>query len=371
MAAQTKNNNYNKIINNTQKKWVINLSSTPLTQAQMLLLAHGSNFVVTPQRTPYGEYIAAIESACQNLDNTTAEELWADVYRVLRHPHHLRSNLSKDEMIAIKQIKTDEDRMIHNTDKGVALVVMDRKDYIRKAGELLEDTNTYSPIHADPTNKLKTKLINILKKIKVDTGFEENIYRRLYPTGISSPKFYELPKIHKKDIPLRPIVSSIGSVLYGVAKELATILKPLVGSSCHHVNNTKEFADEIRNTKLEEGECITSYDVTALFTSVPVPSALEIIKKKLEQDTDLPNRSIMTADNIIELVGFCLNNTCFLFQDQFYVQTKGAAMGSPVSPILAKFTWKPLKTEPYQQHCTPKDMEEVCWWYLCDSTSFT
>ena len=157
----------------------------------------------------------------------------------------------------------------------------------------------------------------------------------MYPAGVSSPKFYGLPKIHKKNIPLRLIVSSTGSVTYGVAKELAEIIKPLVGTSKHHVNNTKESADEIRKTKLEEGECITSYDVTAVSTSVPVPSALEIIKNRLEQDTDLPNRSIMTADNIIELLGFCLNNTYFLFQDVFYEQTKGAAMGSPLSPIVA------------------------------------
>ena len=164
---------------------------------------------------------------------------------------------------------------------------------------------------------------------------QENIYRRMYPTGASSPKFYGLPKIHKKNISLRPIVSSIGSVTYGVAKEISKIIKPVVGTSSHCVNNTKEFADEIRNTKLEEGECITSYDVTALFTSVPVSSALHIIKKRLEQNTDLPNSSIMTADNIMELLGFCLNNTYFLFQDCFYEQTKGAAMGSPVSPIVA------------------------------------
>ena len=76
----------------------------------MLLLAHGLNFVVTPQRPPYGEYIAAIKSACQNLDNTTVEELRADVCGVLSLPHHLKPNLSKDEMIAInnlKQIKTE------------------------------------------------------------------------------------------------------------------------------------------------------------------------------------------------------------------------------------------------------------------------
>ena len=98
-----------------------------------------------------------------------------------------------------------------------------------------------------------------------------------------------------------------------MAKELANIIQPLVGTFKHHVNNTKEFADEIKKTNLEEGECITSYDITASFTSVPVSSVLEIMKNKLEQDTDLPNRSKMTADNIIELLGFCLNNTYFLF----------------------------------------------------------
>ena len=58
----------------------------------------------------------------------------------------------------------------------------------------------------------------------------------MYPTGCVPPKFYGLPKIHKPDKPLRPIVSSCGSVTYGVAKELAKILKPLVGKSPHHIN---------------------------------------------------------------------------------------------------------------------------------------
>ena len=104
---------------------------------------------------------------------------------------------------------------------------------------------------------------------------DENIYKKVYPTGASAPKFYGLPKIHKEDVPPRPIVSSIGSVTYGVAKELSRILKSLVGNSIYHVNNSKEFAEEIRNIKLERGECITSFDVTALYTSIPVADARE------------------------------------------------------------------------------------------------
>ena len=95
------------------------------------------------------------------------------------------------------------------------------------------------------------------------------------------------------------------------------------------------IADEIKNTKLEEGECFTSYEISVLFEAVTVESAIDIIKKQLEQDTELPNRTIISANNIIELLRFCLNNTYFLFQGQYFEQTKGAAMGSPVSPILS------------------------------------
>ena len=160
--------------------------------------------------------------------------------------------------------------MVLTADKGVAMVVLDRQEHIQKARSLLEDTITYRPIPTDPTTKLKNKLINILKKIKTEGNMDENTYRRVYPTGASAPKFYELPKIHKKDVLLRPIVSSIGSVTCGVAKELSRIFKPLVGKSIYHVNNSKEFAEEIRNTRLEEEECITTFDVTSLFTSITV-----------------------------------------------------------------------------------------------------
>ena len=68
----------------------------------------------------------------------------------------------------------------------------------------------------------------------------------MYPTGCVPPKFYGLPKIHKPDTPPRPIVSSCGSVIYGVAKELSKILKPLVGKSPHHINSTHDFVEQVK-----------------------------------------------------------------------------------------------------------------------------
>ena len=108
-----------------------------------------------------------------------------------------------------------------------------------------------------------------------------------------------------------------------------------MGNSQHHVHNSKQFADEIKEIKLEGRSALHPINVTALFTSIPVPSAFRHHQKKLEQDADLPSRTIMTADTIIELLGFCLDNTYFVFQDVVYEQTKEAAMGSPISPIVA------------------------------------
>ena len=136
--------------------------------------------------------------------------------------------------------------------------------------------------------------------------------------GLCSPKLYGLPKIHKKNNPLRPIVSSRGSVTYGVAKEVPRILKPLTGNTIHHINNSKKFADDMKETRLEKGECIITYDLSVLFISIPVTSAIQVTKNNLEQDTELHQRTTMSAYNIWELLEFCLCNTYFLFQGQFY-----------------------------------------------------
>ena len=126
------------------------------------------------------------------------------------------------------KLRRDSSKVILTAYKGLVLVIMDKPEYNTKAQELLNDNKTYKEISTDPTNKLKTKLISLLKKIKADGGIEEQLYKKMYPTGAVAPKFYRLPKIHKRYIPLRPIISSRGLINYEVAKELSRILRPLV-----------------------------------------------------------------------------------------------------------------------------------------------
>ena len=65
---------------------------------------------------------------------------------------------------------------------------------------------------------------------------------------------------------------------------MARILKPLAGRTIYSVHNTQDFAEQMKTTKLMPDECSISYDVKALYTSVPIEPAIKIIKQHLEND---------------------------------------------------------------------------------------
>ena len=300
---------------------------------------------------------------CPKLKEDDAMELRSDINSLLRKAKVPKSNLTKQEKIGLSQLKKDKDRVILTADKGVVMIIMDKEDYNNKAQELLAQP-AYRSIPKDPTNKMKAQLITKLRKIKKETSLDEGTYKAMYPTGCVLPKFYELPKIHKTGNPLRPIVSGRGLVTYGVAKVLSKVLKPLVCKSPHHIQSTRDFVSRAKGLTLQLRECLSSYDVTSLFTSVPIDPALNIIKDLLEKDDKLNDRTVLSVQKIIELLGFCLHNTYFSFQNTFYEQVEGVAMGSPVSPIVANL---------YMECCERKALESAinppCVWYrLVDDT---
>ena len=113
----------------------------------------------------------------------------------------------------------------------------------------------------------------------------------------------------------------------------------------HHLKNTQHFIQQLQGKRLEQVEVITSFDVKALFTSVPVAPAIQIVKCKLQQDPTLPQRTNMSISQIITLLEFCLTNTYFLFQGKYYEQVQGAAMGSPISPLIANLFMEEFEVE--------------------------
>ena len=96
---------------------------------------------------------------------------------------------------------------------------------------------------------------------------------------------------------------------------------------------------------------MVSYDVSALFTSVPIQPALEVIEKLLKEDPDLQSRTSVSTKHIMDLLEFCLRSTYFTYGGKFYEQVEGAAMGSPIRPIVANlymesFAMRALQSSP-------------------------
>ena len=157
----------------------------------------------------------------------------------------------------------------------------------------------------------------------------------MYPTGCVPPKFYGLPKIQKPDTTLRPIVSSCGSVTYGVAKELAKIFKPLVGKSPHHINSTDDFCET------GEADNISIWGVPQLlwcFCSVhisPSRSSLGVIKDLLQKDPSIKDRTVLTVKDIVLLLEFCLKKY-ILFTPRPVLWTGwGCSYGFPGQPTCS------------------------------------
>ena len=77
---------------------------------------------------------------------------------------------------------------------------------------------------------------------------------------------------------------------------------------------------------------MVSFDV---ITNVSVDQTLMIIHEKLVHDDILQDRTALTPDHVTMLLETCLKSTYFIYQQDYYQQTEGAAMGSPVSLVVA------------------------------------
>ena len=95
------------------------------------------------------------------------------------------------------------------------------------------------------------------------------------------------------------------------------------------------FVNHVKDLKVEPEEILISYDVSVLFTSIHMDSALEAVNIALEEDDSWKEITDLTADQVLQLLDFCLSTTYFVFREQFYQQCGGCAMGSPVSPVIA------------------------------------
>ena len=263
----------------------------------------------------------------------------------------------------LKSLKEDESIMVLPADKGRASVVMDTDAYRAEMSTLIEN-GPHQLLKKDPTDRLTRKLSEKLLTLKRSGYLPEAVYNKIRPRHKQPPRIYVLPKIHKADVPLRPIVSCVNTFAYDLSAYLANILSPLTGKSEYTVTNSAHFVSTVSNETILDNEIMVSFDVESLFTNVPIDAAVQAALQKLENDPSLADRTTLTPAQIADLLKFALRSTYFLYNGSIYEQKDGAAMGSPVSAVIANLYMESFE----EQAITTSSYEPRIWKRYVDDT---
>ena len=178
-------------------------------------------------------------------------------------------------------------------DKGRSTVILNSKDYESKMSILLSDINMYEVLQKDPTPKIKRE--EKKKSLRCMAYLRSTRRMSLYDQSLQAEE---------------------------ASYTWQTFLAPLVGKSECHIKNSGDFVDKIKNLEVPPGQKVISYDVSALFTSIPVPDAIKAVRIKLDEDPKLQDLTPLSRERIPELLSFFLNTTYFTYKGVMYKQKR-------------------------------------------------
>ena len=136
----------------------------------------------------------------------------------------------------------------------------------------------------------------------------------------------------------------MGGKTYPSSLDLCLLSWLLYGSpQLVFIKNSEHLVKLLKEVNLEEDDMFVSYDVLALFTSVPCDEVVDIAVEGAKKDPEWYNRTKLISIEMEELLTFCLYTTYFKFQGEFYQQVFGVAMGSPISRNVTKMFMEMLK----------------------------
>ena len=250
---------------------------------------------------------------------------------------HINCNITADEKLALDNLKTRDDIIIHSADKGGKIVIMNRTEYIKACQDQLEDTAFYRKLEADETTNITANIkeeINNMRYLKYITDKE---YKFL-TSNLQTPRtsvFYGLPKIHKvfdKIPPMRPIVSGYQSCTANLSEYLDSFLKYQARKCKSYIQDTNNFLVKLKDVgKIPLNSILCTMDVASLYTNIDQNEGAEACFDKLET-----RQNKQTPSSLLKkLILIVLKANIFKFNNNFYKQIKGTAMGTPMAPSYA------------------------------------
>ena len=129
----------------------------------------------------------------------------------LEVPKDKFNNLTYSERKAVYDLKNDKSIVIKSADKGSAVVVWDREDYVKEAEKQLGDGEVYEEASSDAAPLLKT-INGVIAKIRKLGDLKRDTLDYFIMKDPKFARFYLLPKIQKRlhNVPGRPVISNSG-----------------------------------------------------------------------------------------------------------------------------------------------------------------
>ena len=155
-------------------------------------------------------------------------------------------------------------------------------------------------------------------------------------------RFYLLPKIHKPGNPGRPIVSSNSAPTKNISRFVDFFLQPCVTRLPSYIRDTTDFINKLRKLPpLPPNSLLVTLDVSSLYTNIPHEEGIIACEEALNQRESL----IPPTADVCQLVRFILTINSFHFNNEYYIQKHGNAMGTRMAPSYANLFMGKLEHE--------------------------
>jgi len=329
-------------------KVVFNYSNISLPNKLKFLLAKGLKYALPPSKINFAHYFLSFEKLLRALSKHSTNKAPESLHHVKSSiknlafssyyscgQHNFTSGITKDDLLLLNDLSKNKDIIVTRPDKGRGVVILDKNEYIEKMESILRDKTKFFQIEDDCTSliiKREDQLNNMLRKLKDSHSIDKDTYSHLFTSGSKPGVLYGLPKVHKTGCPLRPILSAIGTLNYNISKYFVPILKTLTINE-FTIHDTFSFVKTILDIPSADSYIMASFDVTNLFTNVPLTETIEIIIESLfNHNTHVNGLNKVQFKKLLEIA---TKDMTFFFDGKLYKQVDGVAMGSPLGPTLA------------------------------------
>ncbi|XP_071149216.1 uncharacterized protein [Mytilus edulis] len=242
-------------------------------------------------------------------------------------------NLSEQESQAINNLKSRDDIVIKQADKGSAVVVINKTDYIEEGNRQLSNTKFYKHLESDPTKEISKQINEVLSDMNSKKHIDDDTYDYLRSDETcTAGRFYLLPKLHKEGIPGRPIVSANGHPTEKISEFVDYHLRPHVRTMPSYIQDTTDYLKKMDSLNpLPNNTILVSMDVSSLYTNIPKNEGIVACEQVWNNRKD----KHPPTDCLVQLLRLVLENNNFVFNDQHYLQVDGTSMGTKMAPSFA------------------------------------